>query len=299
MLKAQLVFPPKLFTLPELPTFRWPIFTGLTIPNLSSVMMAAEMQFYQLTTSMLAILQPLVNYLQLDLASLLPKIPGLNFNMLDLLEMKAAALFQAVEDIVLGKVNMVKSELQALWAMIPFPLYYHITNPATQIVQTVRMLVRQYMMTIVTLAESLIKQVTDKLQIPGMPTLPTFPTLQDLMALLIAQIPNLGIPGLPNPIPDIGALWARLKAVDFMTLFDIHIPGFPSPLFTFPIPLVPSITIPEIDFNELMINLYGALVQYPMTLIKQFIDETLSKYLGFSFPKICVPLSIPDVTLTP
>jgi hypothetical protein len=117
----------------------------------------------------------------------------------------------------------------------------------------------------------------NKLKIPGLPTLPTLPTLAELRAMLISLIP----PPIKNLIGlDLNALMAQVIGM---------LPGFDLAFFL-PIPFVFSFNIPELDFNEMLVNLYTSLVLQPMEKLYQFCINTLSKFLSFSFPTFCITL---------
>jgi len=211
-------------------------------------------------TTAFQMIKPIVEYLGLAM-DLIPKIPVLNMSITDLLAASGDELI---------------AKLQGL---VP-PLYWSINIPEVSIVQYMKQLTSNYLMALAGFLQGLIKQVTDKIKIPGMPTLPTMPTMEDVKNLLLAQI--------PPPITD-------LKNIDLNALIsNISIPGIPFD-FSLPVPFVPTFNIPEIDFNEMLANLYNSIIMMPMQTMKQFILDKLGSVIQLQLPTLV--LVIPTIEI--
>lgn len=280
-----LTFPPVLrlpaipglprFGLPSLPS---PLFPDLNIPNLEMVTAALEMQASQMQMTMMGMIQPMLAFVGGALDSFLPKIPTLNLSLIDLLAGTPDRIIAAVKAAIANKLTIPFPSF-----VIPSPLFPTLTIPSIEAIQTMQMMVSNYMQGLTTKIVGLIGQVTGKLRI-GLPTFPTMPTADQIWAKVMSLVPSL--PNMPDfsHIVDlmrhgVGNLSAMLSSLTF--------PGLPS-LPSLPNPLIPSFHLPDIEFNMGLIAMGNNLVLGMLQPIKAFIDNTLSRFLSFSFPALCI-----------
>lgn len=268
---GNLTSPPMPFVFPQMPTLPVPMFPSINVPNLEAVKTLIELQSQQMLGTLIAMIAPLVEYLELAIEDLIPKIPGLDLSLIDLLEMNPQALYDAVKQKIIDGVG-------DLWPFIPLPLYTSLSIPDFEIVQIASNLVKQYSMMLVTFITSLITQVTDALEITNMPTLPSFPTFDNIKALILAKVPGATTPH-----------EVLTSGISIPEMFNILIPGFPA-LPALPSPLIPSINIPEFDYIEAMGILMNHLNTSGLSLIMDFIEDTLGQFISFTFPTICITL---------
>lgn len=272
--EVNLTFPPQGFTFPALPTLPSPMFPSISVPNLEAIKTVAELQSQQIMGTAMAMIQPMIDLLGLDLGAILPKIPYIDVSLTDLLAGDPSVLFQKIKDRLLtGLPN-------PAWPFIPTPFYFELSMPDISVAQIAGNLVKDYMKVITGFIEGLVGQVTSFLEIAGMPALPTFPSFEDIEGLILGKVSGATnfLDAIKNEI-----------GLSVSELFDITIPGFPA-LPALPSPLVPSIGIPEFDFQESMGILMNHLNTTGLQLVMNFIDSTLGAFLSFSFPTMCINL---------
>lgn len=249
---------PGLPSLPGIPS----MFPTMQMPNTAMVMMTGQLMVQQLLTSSFQMIKPIIEFLGLGM-DLIPKIPVLNMSITDLLAASGDELV---------------SKLQGL---VP-NIYFSINIPDVSVVQYLKQLTSSYLTALAGFLQGLIKQVTDKIKIPGMPTLPAIPTMDDVKQMLLSQI--------PPPIND-------LKNIDLNALIsNISIPGIPFD-FSLPVPFIPTFNIPEIDFNEMLANLYSSIVMMPMDTMKKFIMDKLSSVISLQLPTLVLVIPTIDITI--
>jgi hypothetical protein len=245
------------FTFPSLPTLPFPLYLNINCPSIQAVMIAAELQCTQLLNLIYAIIQPVVNYLGIAIADILPNIPGLGINLIQLLEGNVAQFIAQLESFSI-------STLLAL-AGIPAELYDKLVVPAFSAVHAFQLLVRSYFAALLNTLVSLINRISAF-------SLPTIPDFATFFAAVLSAIPNfsfnVNIPNLQN------------------LLALVTIPGFAF-LSLLPNPLYPNLSIPEFELIELLKNLYTDFITAPLTLILNFIQNILS----ITIPTICVPVT--------
>lgn len=265
-----LTFPPTGFqwppALPGIPT----MFPSISCPNMSGVMAMGQLMTEQLLTSAFMMIKPISEFLGLAMSAI-PKIPILNIGVDQLLTMSGDDLIAAAKG-----------------AMPSLPnLYFSLDIPDINVVQWLTQLKSSYLMSLAGYLQNIIKQVTDKIKIPGMPTLPTIPTMEDVKQMLIDQI--------PPPIND-------LRNVDLNALLaNISIPGIPFD-FSLPSPFIPNISMPEIDFNEMISGLYNSIVMMPMKTMQDFIMDKLSSVISLQLPTLVlviptIEIPIPEIPI--
>jgi len=267
---SAMTFPPGNISIPPLPGIPDPIYPGFNSINMEILQIVQQLQSFQLLTTFLSFLQPLVAFLGISLDSILPKIPGTNLTLLDLLALDPSVIYNAIKG------------LPSLIGIpgIPYPLYYSFDAPAIQIANAVQGIINGYMNTLIGVVTNLIGQVVSILSIGGLPTIPTVPSITDLQALIIP---------LALTIPEVRALLNRYSLNELLALALPLLGGFPV-LPALPDPLIPSVNIPETNLMVGLGILYANLVMYPMTIIFDFIQNTLGHFISFSFPTVCVSI---------
>jgi hypothetical protein len=259
--KPLLTFPPKFpFNLLRLPTLPSPLFPGLRMPNFEMVITAIELQAFQLQTTIMGMIKPLLSKLGIALSSFLPKLPGLpDFNLIDLLA--------GVPDRLIAALRGVINSLHL--PNFPSPMFPRFKIPEIEILQKMQLVIANYMQTVANLIPGLVKRVTDVLKIGAMSFSLSFPSLDSVLARLQALTFNL---------PDFN-IASLLAGISFPGL-----PAFPS----ISLPFVFSFKMPDIEFTAALTALYNHLTMGFLKPILDFIMNTLSKFLSFSFPLICI-----------
>jgi hypothetical protein len=266
-----LTLPDFKFTIPPLPALPNPVMPEITCDKYSLVQIAQQLQSYQYMITFESILKPITSYLGMSLDSILPKITGTSITLIDLLSLDATLIYNEIK---LALINKVK------FPLVPDPLFKQITAPDIQLNLTVKMIINDYLNSLSLIVESLIEKVTDKLKLPGLPKLPKIPTVEDLISLIMSKIPGY---------PSIFDLFIEIPNFNIgLLLSKITINPFPA-LPAFPSPLVPTIMMPEVEFNEGLVLMYTNFSNYILSIIVNFCNKTIS-FLGFSFPTICIPL---------
>ena len=273
------------FKVPLLPSLPSPIYANIKIPQYELLQIIQELQSYQFMTTFMAILTPIKKFLGLSLSAILPKIPGTDLTLIDLLALTPTKIYKAI------KTALLKFG-PTIFPVVPIPIYYAVDVPAFQIITTIKAAIKGYMNTLITFIADLIGEVIKKLNIPhmpGLPALPVIPTMAVIMQMILKQLPQ--IPGLPQvpPILTVPSLTTMLNKFSLNALLArVVIPGFPA----FPAlldPLIPNLKMPELTLMEGINMLYAHLLSIPMTIIMNFCIKTLSM-LGFKFPTICITI---------
>jgi len=161
----------------------------ISIPHLEAIKLIGELQNFQLMTTFLAFIQPMADLLSLSLDAILPKMPVLNINLLELLSANPSALLETIRTAIKNRVNI---------PFVEFPFYLTLSIPDFEAVQVLSNLTRYYFNMLVGFVEDLIGSVTDYLDIAGMIALPTLPTFAEVLSLAKTKL------GIPSPlIPNI------------------------------------------------------------------------------------------------
>lgn len=263
---VEIDFPPFPITIPPLPALLDPIYANYTCIAKEVSQIVQELQSYQMLFTSGAFLQPIVDFLGIDITSILPTIPGTDLTLLDLLALDPQVIYDGIEQALLDGI---------VFPFVPDPIFGSFSVPSIELVDVVSAVVKGYMQQVISVAVGLITQVTDILEIANMPTLPTFPTLSEIQELVLARFPEF---------PDLEALIA--SGIPTWDLLSISIPGFPA-LPVLPDPLFPNYSSYEQEFQAGMNALLGNLTMTPIKIVTDFCNGALSS-LGFSFPLLCV-----------
>jgi len=282
--KPLMTWPPKFPAFPSLPKMMFPslpspLFPSFHVPNFELMLHALELQAFQLQTTIFGMIKPMLDKLGIAISSFLPKIPGLpNLNLLDLLSGSVDKIIAAVKAAIANGFHL---------PGLPSPLFATLKIPEFEVIQTMQILISNYMGMVARLIPDLIGQITKKFKLPGLPAMPTLPSIGDI----IAKIPS---------VPDIKA-----KIMDALGNFDIMgfmskitFPGLPA-LPSIPLPMMFSFKMPDIEFNLSLNLLYNHLTTGFLKPIMDFLLKTVSKVVSFTFPKLCANIPVPETPAIP
>jgi hypothetical protein len=251
-------FPPNVtLRIPSLPSLLNPIYSTLSHINMEILQLVQELQSYQFLTTIMNIIRPLVSFIGGVLSSILPKIPGTLLTLIDLLAMDAKGLYNSVK----GAISQFGI---SIFSLVPSPMFISLSIPDIEIVNTIKLILKQYMNLCVGVITGLISQVTSILAIANMAVLPILPSLSAIMKIIRGNI-NLSL-------PDIFAL--------------LVFPGFP--VITIPHPLIPNFSSIEVELLEGLNIFLGEMINSLLGTIMKFITDILSAFIGFTFPTICI-----------
>jgi hypothetical protein len=242
-------------------------------------MVAAELQMNQLITTMMAMFTPVVSFLGLSLSSVIPDIPGLGINIMDLISGNIAGAIQGVKD----KIIELGSGVTSLWPSITLPWNQTLSIPDFEILQIVQTIVRDYTAGLMGILAGLIGDVVDELEIASMAALPMYPTKDQIMSgleLLTGTHDTLGLIEIIRATPEL-----------MKSAFDGVVATFGGTFsFSWPSVYMPDISCVEHEIQEGVKNVLGAGMTGLLQHVMDFIDSTLGSYLSFNFPLLCIPL---------
>ena len=278
-LKSKLTYPPVLPSLPKLPVLPSlpnPIYGSINKPNMELINIANELQSFQMQTTMMNMIKPMVSLLGISLDGFLPKIPGLGINLTTLLSMGSAqALFAAI-----------KGAMQRGFQFpgVPSPIFPTLKIPDMEVFHTMQLVVSNYMQTVTTAIIGLIGSVTRKLKIPDMPAMPSIPSPNDVIALATQKMEAAKNAAIAKGLA-LSSINLNLPAL----FASISFPGLPA-MPVLPNPLVPHFSIPHVEFVQMLTSLMNSLTTGVLVPIMNFINNTLKRFIGFTFPTICIPI---------
>lgn len=204
-----------------------------------------------------------------------PKVPILDIELPDLLNFDMAAIVASIR----AKFPDI-SQFYALIPLLPNPLFPTINIPSLGIVEAIQMLIKGFIVTVAGFVVSIFNIVKGILNRKAFGffnlSLPSFPTLPTDWASLI------GLLGLT--VPDLN-LQFRVPNITLDDIFaKIQIPGLSLPELNL---MFPDLAAPEITFMQIAKLGFMALV---LVLIKIFksVTDIISRFIGFSFPQICI-----------
>ncbi len=250
-------------------------------------MMAAEAGVIQLMTTLYTTIVAVVKKLGMNLLALLPKIPILNINLIDLLTADAKALVATIKAAIKAAID---KGLDTLAGLFQLPWNYSFNIPDIDVLQMLQALIRDYLVRIVNLLISLVKMVIDKFKkILGfikMIELPKLPTFEEILKMIL----NL------FQLPDFGALIALIRQQyetikQIFTALSAAFAAF-GVVFTVPDPLMPDLKMPEIEFKQMLLAFFNDVIAGPVAKLIEFIQTLLKKILNFKLPLLC--FTIPD-----
>ena len=248
--------------------------------------------------TLLGMIQPMINLLGLNLLNLLPQIPFLNLNILDLIALDANALKQMVMDAL---TQHGQEFLDAMSAFLPIPIYFGLSIPSFEVNAIIKAIYNMCTKSLIDLVTNLIDQVLSKLEINALLSLPKLPTLSDLQAMIMQTIKAKAevisgqvIDAFSN---EFEAIQHAMKILD-MDINDIFaMIQFPAlPVIKFPSPFLPDFSSLAFELREGMQIYMQAIMTAVIDKIVNFVKSVLS-VLGIQFPSIC--LDIPDFPVLP
>lgn len=288
--------PPSIsLNIPALPSLTNPIFPDISHLSLELCNIAQEIQSFQLLTTLSNMITPLLNFV----GGIIPAIPLIGLNLVDLLACNAAGLYKSIReailqfqfpdiDFTLPNFTLPDFSLPNIsipsFPTVPVPMFGSLSIPSVELVNTVKLLLKDYMNVLTQTITGLIDQATSILQIGSFGGIPSFPSMTEIMGQLaeLVKWPNFDI-NLPTFPP-----LDFLKGFSLNDMFGgLSFPGFPS--ISLPDPLIPNYSNFELEFMEGFNIMLQSLITTPMTLIIGFLTGPLS-LLGFSFPTLCVSL---------
>lgn len=248
--------------------------------------------------TLLAMIQPMIDLLGLSLANLLPKIPFLNINILDLIEMDANAVKQLIMDALK---RHGQAFLDAISAFLPIPIYFDLSIPSFEVNAILKALYSMSVGSLIELVTSLIDGVLDKLKINAILSLPALPTLAELQAMIM-QMVKAKIEAIK------GELMAQFKDefeaikqaiailnMDINAIFAMI--QFPQlPIIKFPVPFYPDFSSLSYELREAMQIFMQGIMTAIIDKIVNFVKSVLS-VLQIQFPSICI--DIPELPSIP
>lgn len=269
---ANLTFPPTGFSLPSLPGLRSPLFPSLSMINLELIKVVQALQDFQIMGTIKLIMQPLLSVLGGAIDVIFPKVPGTDISFSDLLAGDPSVLFPKIK--IALDING-----PSIFPFLPNPIFGSLSIPDIEISEVMGFVIKGYLNSLISIITGTINSVIGILNIPGLPGLPPIPTLPSLPTIL-ASI-SASFPSLPN-------LQSIISSIPIPTIFsNLSIPEFPS--LALPTPLVPSFSMPDIEFSVGLGGLLSNFLTIPLNIIVGYLTSTLSM-LGFSFPTVCVPI---------
>ena len=249
---------PKLLGLPD------PIFSGYsnTMQELLEIVDAIKYQADTLT--MMNIFKPLVSVIGGSLKDLLPKIPVLNFSIIDIVNGEINGIYDAV---ILALKNKVK---------LPFihsELFENFSNPAKEALLALKMILVGYKELLITTMQSMIKNVLGILKISAvLPVLPAIPTVDQLKQEVL------------NYFPEYNSWYEIISNVDVSKIMGVF--GLGALL------ILEELFIPNFsNYEQYLLESFNQIRDHFTTLglsmLVDFVKNTLV-VLGFEFPRICI-----------
>lgn len=272
LLIGNITWPPKLdLAFPMLPTLPVPMFNDFRYPPAEIVLTALEMQSWQMMTTFVGMGDPMMGVIGGALEDRLPTIPGLGVNLIDILDMNPRALVDAVGGLISG------GSFSTPYLSLPLT---DIEIPELSAIIATGTLVKNYMNILPDFIVGLIGEVTDELEISNMTYSLTMPTANQVLDLLV------GLAGAGSVDDLIRKVQQGLDIVELFSFFSL--PPFPS--ITFSNPMIPTTRMPVLEFRLMLGALVNLFSTYGMGLIMSFIVNTLSDYISFDFPLVCLDL---------
>lgn len=249
---------PKLLSLPE------PMFIGYTNPLQELMEIPDAIKFQADALTMMGIFTPLVSVIGGNLEDLLPKIPVLNFSILDIVSGNIQSLHGAVVEALKDGVKL---------PFLPVEMFESYSNFAKESLLALKMILVGYKQMLISTMQSMIKSALKILKLSGtLPTLPTIPSVEQLKGMVLSSF------------PEYDSFYELLANEDISIITGAFGLG--------------HLLLPEIDF----IPNYSNYEQYLMESFNQIVDhfsslglrllvgfvESSLGMLGFTFPEFCI-----------
>ena len=249
---------PNLLSLPD------PLFLGYSniIQELMEVIDAIKYQADTLT--MLNIFKPLVSVIGGALEDIIPKIPNLNFSIVDIVNGGIQGLYDAILEALKQGIKL---------PYLPTNLFESFSNYTKEALLSLKIILVGYKGLLLNTMQDMIKKAMSILDISGfLPTLPKIPSTEELKQMVLAAF------------PDYTSWYELITNVDVIKIISIFGLG--------------AFLLPEIDFIPNFSNIEQYLMEsfnqisdhystLGLTMLVDFVENNLGM-LGFSFPLFCI-----------
>lgn len=249
---------PNLLSLPD------PLFLGYSniIQELMEVIDAIKYQADTLT--MMNIFKPLASVIGGALEDIIPKIPTLNFSIIDIVSGNIQGLYDAILSALKQGVKL---------PYLPTNLFESFSNYTKEALLSLKIILVGYKGLLLDTMQGMIKKAMSILDISGLlPTLPKIPSIEELKQMVLAAF------------PDYTSWYELITNVDVIKIISIFGLG--------------AFLLPEIDFIPNFSNIEQYLMEsfnqisdhystLGLTMLVDFVESNLGM-LGFSFPLFCI-----------
>ena len=256
--KLSLISLPNLLGLPD------PIFLGYSniIQELMEVIDAIKYQADTLT--MMNIFKPLVSVIGGALEDIIPKIPTLNFSIIDIVSGNIQGLYDAILEALKQGIKL---------PYLPTNLFESFSNYTKEALLSLKIILVGYKGLLLNTMQDMIKKAMSILDISGLlPTLPKIPSIEELKKMVLAAF------------PDYTSWYELITNVDVMKIISIFGLG--------------AFLLPEIDFipnfsniEQYLMEIFNQISDHystmGLTMLVDFVENNLGM-LGFSFPLFCI-----------
>lgn len=249
---------PNLLSLPD------PLFLGYSniIQELMEVIDAIKYQADTLT--MMNIFKPLASVIGGALEDIIPKIPTLNFSIIDIVSGNIQGLYDAI-------LSALKQGIKLPY--LPTNLFESFSNYTKEALLSLKIILVGYKGLLLDTMQGMIKKAMSILDISGLlPILPKIPSIEELKQMVLAAF------------PDYTSWYELITNVDVTKIISIFGLG--------------AFLLPEIDFIPSFSNIEQYLMEsfnqisdhYSTLGLKMLVDfvENNLGMLGFSFPLFCI-----------
>lgn len=246
--------------LPDLLGLPDPIFYDYSnaIQELMEIIDAIKYQADTLT--MVNIFKPLLAVLGGSLEDYLPKIPVLDFSIIEILNGEVQGLYSAVIEALKNGVKL---------PYLPLEMFENFSNYAKEALLATKMILVGYKELLITTMQDMIKDAMSLLDISGvLPELPSIPTIDDLKQIVL------------DAFPDYSSWYDIITNVDIseiISLFGLDL--FLLPEFSF----IPNFS----NYEQYLMECFNQIKDYYLStglrIIVDFVENTLV-VLDFSFP---------------
>ena len=249
---------PKLFGLPD------PIFFGYSNTMQELVEIVDAIKYQADTLTMMNIFKPLISVIGGSLEDLLPKIPVLNFSIIDIIGGNIGGLYDAVLEALKNGVKL---------PFIPLGMFENYSNYAKEALLALKMILVGYKELLLSTMQRMIQDVLKILKISAvLPILPVIPTIDQLKQTVL------------NAFPEFNSWYEIITNVDISKVIGVFGLG--------------AVILPEVSFipnfsnyEQYLLESFNQIKDHFSTLslsmLVDFVKNTLG-VVGFTFPSICI-----------
>lgn len=249
---------PNLLGLPD------PLFLGYSniIQELMEVIDAIKYQADTLT--MMNIFKPLVSVIGGALEDIIPKIPTLNFSIIDIVSGNIQGLYDAI---------LVALKQGIKLPYLPTNLFGSFSNYTKEALLSLKIILVGYKGLLLNTMQDMIKKAMSILDISGLlPKLPKIPSIEELKQMVLAAF------------PDYTSWYEIITNVDVIKIISIFgLGAFLLPEFSF----IPNFSNIEQYLMESFNQISDHYSTMGLTMLVDFVENNLGM-LGFSFPLFCI-----------